>query len=241
MTRRSRRALVASAQVVNSGFRGYFVQTESFVIAVDGPAASGKGTLSRRLARHYGLAHLDTGALYRATGRDVIDSGRDPHDPEAAATAASRLDPASFSDPRLRAEDVGQAASIVAAHGPVRAALLDFQRRFAARPPGAVLDGRDIGTVVCPDAAVKFFITASPEIRARRRVLELRARGEAADEAAILADLVARDARDSQRAEAPLKPAADAITIDTSMLDADAVFAVAQAAADQYYPGLKGA
>lgn len=210
----------------------------SFVIAIDGPAASGKGTLSRRLAGHYGFAHLDTGALYRATGRDMLAGALDPGDPNAAAAIAARVDPTSFDDPRLRDEAVGQAASIVAAHGGVRAALLDLQRRFAASPPGgltgAVLDGRDIGTVVCPEANVKFFVTASPEVRARRRVLELRGRGLPADEAAIRADLVARDARDSGRAEAPLKSADDAVLLDTSVLDADAVFAAAQAVIDQH-------
>ena len=209
----------------------------SFVIAIDGPAASGKGTLSRRLARHYGFAHLDTGALYRATGRDVLAAGFDPADPYVAARIAAALDPASFDDPGLRVEAVGEAASIVAAHGGVRSALLELQRRFAATPPGglagAVLDGRDIGTVVCPQAAVKFFITASPEVRARRRVLELEGRGLPADEAAIRADLVVRDARDSERAEAPLRPAGDAILLDTSALDADAVFAAARAVVDQ--------
>ena len=210
----------------------------SVVIAIDGPAASGKGTLSRRLAGHYGFAHLDTGALYRATGRDMLARALDPGDAAAAAAIAASVDPTSFDDPRLRDEAVGQAASIVAAHGGVRAALLDLQRRFAASPPGdlagAVLDGRDIGTVVCPDANVKFFVTASPEVRAHRRVLELRGRGLPADEAAIRADLIARDARDSGRAEAPLKPADDAILLDTNVLDADAVFAAAQAVIDQH-------
>jgi cytidylate kinase len=219
------------------------VRHAPIVVAVDGPAASGKGTLSRRLACHYSFAHLDTGALYRATGRDVLAAGLDPQDGAAAARMAAALDPETLDDPRLRDEAVGRAASEVAAHGLVRSALLDLQRRFAAKPPGgrlgAVLDGRDIGTVVCPDAAVKFFVVARPEIRARRRVLELRARGDVVDEAAILADLVARDRRDSERTTAPLRPAADAILIDTSDLDADAVFAVAQAVVDPYYFGLR--
>jgi cytidylate kinase len=209
----------------------------TFVIAIDGPAASGKGTLSRRLADHYGFAHLDTGALYRATARDVLETGRDPGDADAAASIAAGVDPASVDDPRLRDEAVGRAASIVAAHGGVRAALLALQRQFAATPPGrlrgAVLDGRDIGTVVCPAAAAKFFVTANPQVRARRRALELQARGLPADETAILADLITRDARDSERAEAPLRPAADAILLDTSRLDADAVFAAARAVVDQ--------
>lgn len=213
------------------------LQSPSFVVAIDGPAASGKGTLSRRVARHYGFAHLDTGALYRATGRDMLARGLDPGDAAAAAIVAARVDPTSFDDPRLRDEEVGQAASIVAAHGAVRAALLALQRHFAATPPdgraGAVLDGRDIGTVVCPDADVKLFVTANTEVRARRRILELRGRGLAADEAAIRADLVARDTRDSARAAAPLKPAEDAVVLDTSDLDADDVFAAAQALIDQ--------
>lgn len=217
------------------------ISRPSFVLAIDGPAASGKGTLSRRLADHYHFAHLDTGALYRATGRDMLAQGRDPNDPVAAAVVAAAVDPTTFDDPHLRDEAVGQAASIVAAHGGVRAALLDLQRRFAAAPPGglagAVLDGRDIGTVVCPEADVKFYVTASVEVRARRRILELQARGLPADEAAIRADLVARDARDSGRAEAPLKPAADAVLLDTSALDADAVFAAARAIIDDRLRG----
>jgi cytidylate kinase len=202
-----------------------------FVVAIDGPAAAGKGTLARRLAAHYNLAYLDTGAIYRATARDVLDAGIDPADVAGAAVLAGRLDAATFGDPRLREEAVGKAASIVAAHTPVRDALLAFQRQFARHPPagrqGAVLDGRDIGTVVCPEATVKLFVTASPEERARRRVAELEARGAPADREAILADIKERDRRDSERAIAPLKPAEDAIPIDTSAIDADAVFAQA--------------
>jgi cytidylate kinase len=212
------------------------------VVAIDGPAAAGKGTLARRLAAHYGLAYLDTGALYRATARDVLDAGLDPADAAAAAGIAEKLDPASFGDPHLRDEAVGRAASVVAAHGAVRAALLDFQRCFAAAPPagarGAVLDGRDIGTVVCPEAPVKLYVTASPEERARRRMLELEARGgPPVDKAAILADIRERDRRDSERATAPLKPAEDAVTLDTSDLDADAVFAAAAALIDKIMAG----
>jgi cytidylate kinase len=203
--------------------------TKSFLIAIDGPTASGKGTLARNLARRFALAYLDTGSLYRAVGRDVLAAGLDPADAGAAAAKASALDAASLADPRLRNEDVGQAASIVAAHPAVRAALLGFQRDFAARPPGgmlgAVLDGRDIGTVVCPEAALKLFVTATTEARAERRFNELRARGEEVSYEEVLADLQARDARDSGRAAAPLKPAADAVLIDTTDLDAERVLA----------------
>jgi len=198
--------------------------TRSFVIAIDGPAASGKGTLARRLAERYGFAHLDTGALYRAVGRDVLALGGDPADAGAAESAALALDAGSLADARLRDEDVGRAASLVAVHPGVRATLLDFQRRFAAKAPGAVLDGRDIGTVICPDADLKLYVTASVEARAERRVKELERRGEASDPPAILADLAARDARDSARASAPLKLAEDAVPLDTTALDADQVF-----------------
>jgi cytidylate kinase len=201
----------------------------ALTIAIDGPAASGKGTLARALAERFALAYLDTGALYRAVGRDVLAAGQDPAEPEAAAAAALRLDSASLRDPRLRDEDVGRAASLVAVHPAVRQALLDFQRSFAADPPGgrrgAVLDGRDIGTVVCPDASLKLFITASVEARAGRRHMELTQRGETAEFAAVLSDMQNRDTRDSARATAPLKPAADAVLIDTTALDADTVFA----------------
>jgi cytidylate kinase len=201
-----------------------------FVIAIDGPSASGKGTLARRLARHFGLAHLDTGMLYRATGLSVLKLNANPADPEIAEAAARALDAASLDDPALRDERTGAAASQVAAIPGVRAALLDFQRAFAARPPGgkgAVIDGRDIGTVICPDAPMKFYVTASDEVRADRRVRELRARGEVAISARVLQDLKERDARDQQRAAAPLVAAADAVVLDTSTMDADAVFAAA--------------
>jgi cytidylate kinase len=195
--------------------------------AIDGPAASGKGTLGKRLASHYGFRHLDTGLLYRAVAKALLDAGRAPGDEAQAIAAAERIDPAHFDEIALKRYEVGEAASVVSAIPGVRAALFDFQRRFAAAPPGAVLDGRDIGTVICPDADVKIFVTAAPEIRARRRALELRGRGEAADEAAVLADIVARDARDRSRAAAPLKQADDAHLLDTSTLDADAVFRAA--------------
>ena len=182
------------------------------IIAVDGPAAAGKGTIARALARHFGYHFLDTGSLYRMVGLAVLRAGGDPHDRAAAITAAAALDPAIYNDEDLRNEDVGSAASIVAVIPEVRAALLDFQRTFARKPPGAVLDGRDIGTVVCPDADVKIFITASPEVRARRRQLEL----GAASYDTVLAEIRARDERDSRRATAPLVAASDAVVIDTS-------------------------
>ncbi|HEU0218418.1 MAG TPA: (d)CMP kinase [Stellaceae bacterium] len=201
---------------------------EPLIIAVDGPAASGKGTLARRIAEHFGLAHLDTGKLYRATGLAVIEASADPSDPAAAEKAARNIDFARLGDPRLLAEDVARAASVVAAIPAVRAALLEAQRRFARHPParakGAVLDGRDIGTVVCPDANVKLFLVASVESRAKRRVRELRERGAAAIYDAVLQDMRERDARDSERQVAPLAAAPDAMTIDTTRLDAEQVF-----------------
>jgi len=201
------------------------------IIAVDGPAASGKGTLARRIARHLGYAHLDTGRLYRAVGLAVVRAGRDPADSGAAETAALALDTAALNDADLAGDDAAQAASMVAAIPGVRAALLDFQRQFAHNPPGgaagAVLDGRDVGTVVCPDADIKFFVTASAEIRAERRHKELLNRGEASIYARVLQELRERDARDSSREIAPLKPAEDAIVLDTSLMDADAAFATA--------------
>ncbi len=173
------------------------------VIAIDGPAASGKGTLAKRLADHYGLPHLDTGLLYRAVALALIDAGLSLDDRGAAAKAAQALDPVKLEDPRLRDRAMGEAASRISAVPEVRAGLLLWQRRFAAAPQGAVLDGRDIGTVVCPEAEVKLFITASSEERARRRHRELAGRGEDASFATILADIEARDARDSSRAAAP--------------------------------------
>ncbi|MFC7477206.1 (d)CMP kinase [Dankookia sp. GCM10030260] len=198
------------------------------VIAVDGPAAAGKGTLARRLAATLGLAYLDTGLLYRATGRRVLDAAADARDPEAAEAAARGLTPADLARTDLRGPAADLAASAVAAIPAVRAALLDWQRDFGRRH-GAVLDGRDIGTVVFPEAAVKLFVTASPEERARRRFLELRARGAAADQVQVAAELQARDDQDSRRAVAPLVPAADAVVLDTTSLDAEAAFAAAMA------------
>jgi cytidylate kinase len=192
------------------------------IIAVDGPAASGKGTLARGLAAHYGLHFLDTGSLYRMVARALIDSGTRPDDRMAAAKAAEALDPARYRDEDLRSEAVGDAASIVAINPDVRTALLGLQRRFAARKPGAVLDGRDIGTVVCPDADMKIFVTASPEVRARRRAEELKGRGAPAEFATVLNEIHGRDERDRTRAHAPLVPAHDAHVLDTSELDIDA-------------------
>ncbi|HJQ59730.1 MAG TPA: (d)CMP kinase [Vineibacter sp.] len=198
------------------------------VITVDGPSAAGKGTLARRLAAHYGLAHLDTGSLYRAVGRRVLRQGRDPADATYAAEVARDLQPVDLEDSELRSEAASQAASVVAAIAAVRTNLLDWQRQFAARPPGgrpgAVLDGRDIGTVICPDAAAKLFVTAGLEARAERRFRELQAAGANPIRRAVLDEMAARDRRDSERATAPLAPAQDAFVIDTSTLDADAVF-----------------
>ena len=200
----------------------------SRVIAIDGPAAAGKGTLARRLAAHFGLPYLDTGLLYRAVGRRVLDVGGDPFDPVAAEAAARALRPEDTLRSDLRGPPADGASSAVAAIPGVRAALLEFQRQFG-RAHGAVLDGRDIGTVVFPEAAAKLFVTASPEARGLRRHLELLARGEAADLEIVTAEIRARDAADAARATAPLKPAADAILLDTTSLDADQVFAAALA------------
>ena len=197
------------------------------IIAIDGPAASGKGTLARRLAEHYGLPHLDTGLLYRATAASLLDADRDLRDVDAAIAAARGLSLTEFDEARLRGREMGEAASIVAALPEVRAALIEAQRNFAARPDGAVLDGRDIGTVVCPQADVKIFVTASPAARAQRRALELAQRGESADYGAILADIARRDARDSGRADAPLRAAADAALLDTTGMSVEAAFAQA--------------
>lgn len=192
---------------------------DSMIIAIDGPAASGKGTLGKRLAAHYGYRHLDTGLLYRAVAKAVLDAGFLLTDEARAVAAATALDIDHLGDPRLKTDAMGQGASVVSAYSGVRAALFDFQRDFASHPPGAVLDGRDIGTVICPQAEVKIFVVASPEIRARRRALEIAGRGEPVDEAAVLDDIKKRDERDRNRAAAPLKAAADAHLLDTSALD----------------------
>jgi len=189
------------------------------IIAIDGPAASGKGTLGKRLAHHYGYRHLDTGVIYRAVAYALMQAGADLRDEAAAVAAALALDPEKFGNPVLKTQEVGEAASVVSAIPRVREALVSFQRNFAAGSSGAVLDGRDIGTVICPDADVKIFVIADPKVRARRRTLEARARGEEADEAAVLADILRRDERDKNRPIAPLKPAPDAYLLDNSQLD----------------------
>ncbi len=198
------------------------------IIAVDGPAAAGKGTLARRLAAALGLPYLDTGLLYRAVGRRVLDAGAEPRDPPAALAAARALVPEDFTRSDLRGPVADMAATAVAAIGDVRAELLEFQRRFG-RERGAVLDGRDIGTVVFPEAEAKLFVTASAEERARRRHAELLGRGVTADYGQVLSEVRDRDAQDENRSVAPLRPAADAILLDTTHLDADGAFAAAMA------------
>ena len=201
------------------------------IVAIDGPAASGKGTLGKRLAAHFGFDYLDTGALYRGVALRVLRAAGDPGDPETAAAAAA-LTGADLDDPRLRDEAVSEAASRLAAIPSVREALLAFQQDFAANPPGgrgAVLDGRDIGTVVCPEARAKLFVEASLEVRARRRAEEIQAGGGDADGARILAHMRARDARDRRRGVAPAVAAADAFLLDTTNLDIDSAFAAAEA------------
>ena len=201
------------------------------IIAVDGPAASGKGTLTESLADHYDLARLDTGLIYRAVGSKLLRDNGNPEDPAVAVAAAQALSFTDLEQDGLRREEAGLAASKVAALPDVRAVLLAFQRDFAARPPngksGAVLDGRDIGTVVCPEAPYKLFLTASADVRAARRFKELQASGAEAIYARILRDIKDRDTRDMSRSIAPLEPAKDAFVLDTSDLDADAVFAAA--------------
>jgi cytidylate kinase len=205
---------------------------EPIVIAVDGPAASGKGTLARRLAAHYGLHHLDTGLLYRAVGLRALREGVDP------VAAAKALTLADLAEPALREDSAAQAASKVAVIPAVREALRDLQRRFAGEPPGAVLDGRDIGTVVFPEAPIKIYVDATPEARARRRHEELREMGLASIYTRVLQDMRERDARDRGRAVAPLTLAKDALVIDSSELDADQVFARALAYIGHILPGL---
>lgn len=208
-----------------------------FVIAIDGPAASGKGTLARKLAAHYGFAYLDTGSLYRAVGVATIAAGKSPADEAAAIHAARTLDASRIDEKTIRTAEAGEAASVVAVMPQVRAAILQFQRNFAQNPPrnqpGAVLDGRDIGTTVCPDADVKLFVTASPEIRAHRRWLELKGSGSSVSEAQVLEDTKERDRRDMERAVSPLTPADDAHLLDTSDLSIEAAFGVAVAIIDK--------
>ena len=199
------------------------------IIAVDGPAASGKGTIARRLAAHFGLPHLDTGGLYRAVGLAMLRAESDPDDAARAAEVAETLDLGLLDDPALRDAATAEAASRIAVHPPVRAALVDVQRRFAGQAPGAVLDGRDIGTVICPDADHKLFVTADIETRAARRHKELIARGEASIYARVLADLRRRDHRDSSRATAPTRQADDAVELDTTDLDIEGAVAAALA------------
>jgi cytidylate kinase len=205
--------------------------TSAFIVAVDGPAAAGKGTLAKRLAAEFNLAYLDTGSLYRAVAAKLIAAGGDVDDPLAAATAADNLKSGDLERSDLRDEAVGDAASKVSAMGEVREALLVFQRDYAHNPPGgvagAILDGRDIGTVVCPEACAKLFVTASLEERARRRHEELRGRGEDSIYAAVLRDMEARDVRDAARTLAPLQPASDAYSLDTSKMDVEAAFEAA--------------
>jgi len=205
------------------------------IVAVDGPAASGKGTIARAIARHYGLPHMDTGLLYRATALNLLLLGGDPES-EFQATRATDLAQIDFADPELKSETVGGVASRISVYPLVRDALLERQRRFADQPGGAVLDGRDIGTVIAPQAEVKLFVTARPEIRAERRCAELRARGLDVHLADVLADIRARDARDSGRDAAPLVMAPDAILLDTSALDVGAAIAAAIAAVESARP-----
>lgn len=197
------------------------------IIAIDGPAASGKSSIARMIAAHYRLPHLDTGSLYRAVARDVLRSGGDLNHPHSAAKAARALDPTSLSDPDLRIKGYGEAASIVAAIGDVRQALLQFQRDFARQPGGAVIEGRDVGTVVCADADAKLFLTATPESRARRRYLELRGYGMDITEERVLEEIKERDRRDMTRAVSPLRKADDAHLLDTTELDIEKAFLAA--------------
>jgi cytidylate kinase len=209
------------------------------ILAIDGPAASGKGTLGKMLAAHYGLRHLDTGLLYRAVARALLDAGHALDDGARAVEIARTLDPARFEDAVLKDQETGEAASIVSANQDVRAALLDLQRSFAASAPGAVLDGRDIGTIICPDADVKIFVVASPEVRAQRRTAEIEARTGMADAASVLADILRRDERDRNRAAAPLVQAPDAHLLDTTHLDIDGAFRAAVSIVEAVRAGRK--
>jgi cytidylate kinase len=199
-----------------------------FVITVDGPAASGKGTIASQLGAHYGLPVLDTGLLYRAVGVLTERAGDDPDEPGSAAAMAAALTADQLKDPALRTRTAGELASRVGVHPPVRAALLAFQRAFAAREGGAILDGRDIGTVICPGAPAKLYVTATPEVRAERRWKQLRAQGEAVSYDDVLADIRRRDARDASREAAPMRPAPDATLLDTTEMSIDAAFDAAR-------------
>lgn len=205
----------------------------TFVIAIDGPAASGKGTLGRRLAEKYGLHHLDTGLLYRATAAALLAEGSELSDADKAVAAARRLDLSALDRATLSSHAIGDAASQIAALPSVRAALLTAQKSFARKTPGAVLDGRDITTVICPDADVKLFVTASPNVRARRRFAETAMKGEATTYEAVLADIIRRDARDSARTDAPLTHHPDAHLIDTTEMDIETAFQTACAYVEQ--------
>lgn len=202
------------------------------VIAIDGPAAAGKGTLSRRIAEEYGFHHLDTGLTYRATAKALLDARLPLDDEQVASDAARKLDLGALDRDVLSAHQIGEAASKIAVMPMVRRALVEAQRAFSTRMPGTVLDGRDIGTVVCPDAPVKFYVTASPEVRARRRYDEILAKGEQADFDTIFADVKKRDERDMGRADSPLKPAQDAHLLDTSEMGIEAAFQAARTIID---------
>lgn len=218
--------------------------TAGFVIAIDGPAASGKGTIAVGLGRAYGFPVLDSGLLYRAVGVNVVRSGEDPADPAQAERAARALDPRDLDDPAYRTREAGEAASLVAAHPGVREALKDFQRNFAAQEPGAVIDGRDIGTVIAPDAPAKLFVTASAEVRAERRYKQLKGQGEAVAYDDILEDIRRRDERDSGRAAAPLVRAEDAALLDTTSMSisqaADAARRIVEEARARWEASRKG-
>lgn len=201
---------------------------KSFVVAIDGPAASGKGTLARRIAIHYGIPHLDTGLTYRAVAKALLDQGLPLDDEVLATQAAEHIDLLNMDKNILSAHEIGEAASKVAVMPAVRRALVDMQRKFANNLPSSVLDGRDIGTVVCPDAAIKLFVTASPEVRARRRFDEITARGLNANFEEIFRDIKLRDERDMSRIDSPLRPAADAHLLDTSEMSIEAAFLAAK-------------
>ncbi len=207
------------------------------IIAIDGPAASGKGTLARRLAEHYRLPHLDTGLLYRATAASLVQNDHNLHDVGAAVAAARGLSLVEFDESELRGREMGELASIVAAMPEVRANLIRLQKEFAGRPGGAVLDGRDIGTIICPNADVKIFVTASAAVRAQRRALELAARGERFDYGEILRDIVRRDKRDAERVDAPMLAAPDAVRLDTTRLGVEATFEAALGIVDAKLEG----